>query len=199
MAANSRVLLAYVNIWASDEEKSHLKHLRQTNVNEFSSYLLEVMPTLQMRQGTDWLAAYNCPVIIRKESKRPLVWLARAVLRIRTTMHADCLDYDMDGLLRTLRARVMVGILENRMRVYLQQLRLRVKFVIRRQSYAQWKAHCEFGEFEASAKKFMVRSSGCLSILAAPVGRYLLWMWPRSRQFRVSLSIHVWTQNCKGL
>ena len=130
MAANSRVLLAYVNIWASDEEKSHLKHLRQTNMNEFSSYLLEVMPTLQMRQGTDWLEAYNCPVIIRKESKRPLVGLARAVLRIRTTMHADCLDYDMDGLLRTLRARVMVGILEHRMRVYLKQLRLRLKFVI---------------------------------------------------------------------
>ena len=71
MSADSRALLAYLNIWAADEEKLNLKHLQVTNMHEFRSYMLEVMPTLQMRQGTDWLAGYNCPVIIRKKSKRP--------------------------------------------------------------------------------------------------------------------------------
>ena len=132
MSADSRALLAYLNIWAADEEKLNLKHLQVTNMHEFRSYMLEVMPTLQMRQGTDWLAGYNCPVIIRKKSKRPLLCLARAVLRIRTTMHPDSFDYDMDGLLRTLQARVMVGILENRTRVYLSELRLGVKSVIKK-------------------------------------------------------------------
>ena len=131
-SADSRALLAYINIWASDEEKLHLKHLQETNIHEFRSYINELLTTLQMREGTDWLAGYNCPVIIRKKSKRPLLCLARAVLRIRTTMHPDSLDYDMDGLLRTLQARVMLGILENRMRVYLSELRLGVKSVIKK-------------------------------------------------------------------
>ena len=90
-SADSRALLAYINIWASDEEKLHLKHLQETNIHEFRSYILEVVTTLQMREGTDWLAGYNCPVIIRKKSRRPLLCLARAVLRIRTTLHPDSL------------------------------------------------------------------------------------------------------------
>jgi hypothetical protein len=131
-SVDSGPLLAYINIWASDEEKLHFKRLRGTNIHECSSGIKGLLMTLQMREATDWLAGYDFPVIIRKESRRPLLRLARAVLRIRITVHPDCLSYDMDGLLRTLRARVMLGILEERFRVYLFELQIGVKSFIKK-------------------------------------------------------------------
>ena len=131
-SAGSGALRAYINTWASDEEKLVLKHLRGTNVHENRSHFQGLLTTLQMREGAVWLAGYNCPVIIRKKSRRPLLGLCRAVLRIRTTVHPDCIAYDMDGLLRTLQARAMLGILENRIRGYLSELRFGVKSFIKK-------------------------------------------------------------------
>ena len=131
-SADSRALLSFINIWALDEEKFHLKHLQETNMHEYGRYILELLSTLQLRHGTAWLAGYDFPVLIRNKSGRPLLFLARAVLRIRKSTHSDSLHYDMDGLLRTLQARAMLGILEHRVRVYLVELRVGVKSVIKK-------------------------------------------------------------------
>ena len=132
-SADGRFLLSYINLWASDEEKSHLKHLQSTHMCEYKRYLIElVTTTLQLRFGTAWLAGFDSPVMIRNQGRRPLLYLARAVLRIRVTQHADTLQYDLDGLLRTLQARAMLGILEHRMRVYLVELQVGVKSVIKK-------------------------------------------------------------------
>ena len=71
-------------------------------------------------------------MIIRKKRGRQLLCLARAVLRIRNTQHQDSFQYNMDGLLRTLRAWAMLGILEHRVRVYLLELHVGVKSVIKK-------------------------------------------------------------------
>ena len=56
-SADSRALLAYINIWASDEEKLHLKHLQETNIHEFRSYILEVVTMVMMRVMTTMMRA----------------------------------------------------------------------------------------------------------------------------------------------
>ena len=133
-----RRLFAYIDIWASDEEKLRLKGLRGTSFHEQDSGMLGLMMNLQMREATDWLDGYDFPVVVRKERKhdfpvgRPLLVLARVVKRIRTTLHSNVLAYDMDGLLRTLRARVILGILEQRARVYLFELQIGVKSFIKK-------------------------------------------------------------------
>ena len=130
-SADLRCLLSLIKLWASYEEKFHLRHLYSTKMHEYKRYLFElVTTTLRLRHGTAWLPGFESPVVIRNKTGRPLLLLARAVLRIRNSQHADSFQYDIDGLLRGLQARAMLGILEHRVRVYLVELQLGVKSVI---------------------------------------------------------------------
>lgn len=140
MSSRGKALSAIVNEWASDEEMSRVRQWRNLTAEQESMYLKELLRTLQVRHGDVWLSGFKNAAVVQETGKakgRPLIGLARAVLRIRLTLHHDTLQYDMDGLLRVLQARCMLGVLEHRIRVYLLEVRVGAKPRIRDKSKLQ--------------------------------------------------------------
>lgn len=95
---------------------------------------------LQKRHGDAWLSGYTDAAAVLKTGKttgRPLIGLAKAVLRLRLTKHPKDLHYNMDGLLRALQARCILGVLEHRLREYSIQVQVKAKQCIQDTSKLQ--------------------------------------------------------------